>query len=370
MRIKTITCHDVYNVGASLQAYALVTYLKELGHDVEIIDYKPDYLSNHYPLLGLNNSKFDKPVLREIYQLVKLPNRIKARCSRRKKEFDRFKSEYLPITKQRYFSNEDMKKKPPVADVFFAGSDQIWNTVFENGKDPAFYLDFAPASTVKASYAASFSTSDIDEKWKKQIEVWLNRLDYISVRESSGVEIIERLGIKNSVRVLDPVFLIDAEYWRNIEYDMALLEPYLLVYDFDQNSLIADSAVILAKKKGLKIYSIFPCDYCDRCFEQEGPRGFLYLVRNAEFVLSNSFHATAFSIIFKKKFIVFERNEKINTRMYDLLKLVDMEKCFCLSLDEINEDEYIDYSLVHVKLNYHIKESKEYIKCVLGKVRM
>lgn len=88
MKIKTITCHDVYNVGASLQAYALVTYLRKLGHDAQIIDYKPDYLSNHYPLWGLGNPAYDKPVIRELYNLAKLPGRLKARNG--KAEYDRF----------------------------------------------------------------------------------------------------------------------------------------------------------------------------------------------------------------------------------------------------------------------------------------
>ena len=83
MKIKTITCHDVYNVGASLQACALVTYLRKLGHDAQIIDYKPDYLSNHYPLWGLGNPAYDKPVIRELYNLAKLPGRLKARNGKR-----------------------------------------------------------------------------------------------------------------------------------------------------------------------------------------------------------------------------------------------------------------------------------------------
>lgn len=136
MKIKTITCHDVYNVGASLQAYALVTYLRKLGHDAQIIDYKPDYLSNHYPLWGLGNPAYDKPVIRELYNLAKLPGRLKARNG--KAEYDRFTAEFLPLTPRRYTSNDDLKQNPPEADVYFAGSDQIWNCFFPNGKDPAF----------------------------------------------------------------------------------------------------------------------------------------------------------------------------------------------------------------------------------------
>ena len=233
MKIKTITCHDVYNVGASLQAYALVTYLRKLGHDAQIIDYKPDYLSNHYPLWGLGNPAYDKPVIRELYNLAKLPGRLKARNG--KAEYDRFTAEFLPLTPRRYTSNDDLKQNPPEADVYFAGSDQIWNCFFPNGKDPAFYLDFAPAGSVRASYAASFAMDDIPEEWKPDVKRRLSGLDHISVRESSGAAIVERLGIPGAVQVMDPVFLLDSEAWASIEKPVPNTEPYVLLYDFDRN---------------------------------------------------------------------------------------------------------------------------------------
>lgn len=107
MKICTITCHDVYNVGASLQAYALQTYLKSLGHDVKIIDYKPDYLSKHYRLDIVSNPKYDKPFLKQAYLLAKLPGRL--HMLPRKKAFDSFTAKYLDLTK-RYTSNEELKR--------------------------------------------------------------------------------------------------------------------------------------------------------------------------------------------------------------------------------------------------------------------
>ena len=363
MRIKTITCHDVYNAGASLQAYALVTYLRSLGHEVEIIDYKPDYLSNHYPLWGLNNSAFDKPIVRELYNLAKLPGRIKARYSKRKVSFDAFRKEFLPITKRRYTSNEELKRDPPQADVYFAGSDQIWNCFFRNGKDPAFYLDFAPAGAVKASYAASFATEDVAEEWKPQVRQWLSGLDYISVRESSGVEIIEHLGIPNSVQVLDPVFLLNREMWTAIEKLPERTEPYVLLYDCDRNPKMVQFARDLAKEHGWMLYSVLPCEKCDRCFGQEGPQTFVGLVHNAEFVVSNSFHATAFSLIFQKQFVVFNRSESINTRMRDILKLVGAMNRLITDPDQ--ELQRIHYDEIEKKLNRAIQNSKKYIAEVL-----
>ena len=332
MKIKTITCHDVYNVGASLQAYALATYLNSLGHETEIIDYKPDYLV-HYKLTGVGNPKYDKPFLREAYQLAKLPGRIKERCSKRKKEFDEFTEEFLPLTGRRYTSNDELKQFPPDADCYIAGSDQIWNTFFQNGKDPVFYLDFAPAGKIRASYAASFATEDVADEWKEQIGEWLSRFDYISVREKSGVDIVKALAPdKDAVEVLDPVFLLGRDEWMKIEKDLNLTEPYILVYDFDRNPDVCDYVLKTAKSNGWKVYSILPLKYADRCFSKEGPRAFPYLVRNARLIVSNSFHATAFSLIFGKSFTVFYRNEKINTRMRDLLASVGLSKAvngFC-----------------------------------------
>ena len=98
MRVNTITCHDVYNVGAALQAYALCRYLRERGHDAHIIDYKPDYLSGHYRLWGGVSPRFDRPGLRLAFNLAKFPGRAAARMGRRRRNFDSFRRTYLPLT--------------------------------------------------------------------------------------------------------------------------------------------------------------------------------------------------------------------------------------------------------------------------------
>ena len=198
MKVKTITCHDVYNLGASLQAYALAEYLSEIGQEVEIIDYKPLYLQ-HYNLKKVNNPAYDKPVLKELYLLLKLPERLKGRRSKRKKNLTS-SEKHFTYYESDVCTNEELKRDVPEADIYFAGSDQIWNTLFKNGKDPAFYLDFAPSESIRASYAASFATEDIVEEEKVNVKKRLEKMDYISVREKSGIEIINQLGIKGRFR--------------------------------------------------------------------------------------------------------------------------------------------------------------------------
>ena len=364
MKLCTITCHDVYNVGASLQAYALQTYLTSLGHDVRIIDYKPDYLSQHYRLDVVGNPKYDKPFLRQAYLLAKLPGRL--RILPRKKAFDEFTAQYLTLTK-RYASNAELSADPPEADVYFAGSDQIWNPLFQNGKDPAFYLDFVQRG-LRASYAASFAVDKFPQELRDVTARYLRRFDHISVREASGLAILQSLGIQNAETVLDPVFLLDRAHWESMARLPAGLEqPYLLVYDFDASPAVRSLAENIARERDLRIYSVFDLPYAERCFPLSGPLEFLGLVRRASFVLSNSFHATAFSAIFEREFAVVERTEKINTRMRDFTALLGVPERMLSADSPVPSD--IDWGCVHRRLAMEIAGSKAYIDRVLGSVK-
>ncbi len=318
MIIKTITCHDVYNVGASLQAYALATYLKKQGHEVEIIDYKPEYLSRHYSLSWVNNPRFDRPFLREAFLLAKLPARLAAKYGERKKRFDAFRKEYLPLTK-RYNSFEALQSDPPAADAYIAGSDQIWNPLFQNGKDPAFFLQFAPPEVKRLSYAASFAVESMDDGDAARMTPWLQSFDAISVRETSGAEMLQSMAL-DGVAVCDPVFLLDRKHWEHLATSVEDGEKdYILVYDFENNPAVEKLAKSLSKKYGKPIVSVFPMFDADEVWNDLGPREFLGAIKNASVVVSNSFHATAFSMIFEKEFYVVERTEGINARMRDLL---------------------------------------------------
>ena len=161
MKICTITCHDVYNFGASLQAYALQHYLESLGHEVEIIDYRPAYLYKKYDWKAFTSRKFEK------FNSIFI-TRWMFRCAKwcylrfslgRKKCFDEFTKRYLHLTPVSYHNFVELQRNPPQADIFIAGSDQIWNPLFPNGKDPSYYMDFASHGTKRISYAASFSVN-------------------------------------------------------------------------------------------------------------------------------------------------------------------------------------------------------------------
>ena len=235
MNIKTITCHDVYNYGASLQAFALQTFLEKDGHNVEIIDYKPDYIDFPYKVSTFVHP--DSPVRRftDKCSIIRLLYGIKRYLwyiptIGRKRAFDRFTKQYLKLTKK-YSCNDGLSKDVPAADTYIVGSDQVWNSItMLNGSDSAFYLQFAPKSKKRLSYAASFGSISVSEKHKDIIKQWLSTFDAISVRENSGVEVLQDLGIKGT-HVCDPVFLLSKEEWIHNLNISKNDEKYVLIYN-------------------------------------------------------------------------------------------------------------------------------------------
>lgn len=367
MKIKTITCHEVYNHGASLQEHALLKYLEKLGHNAEAIHYKPPYLSKHLNLWEISNEKYKiNFFIKSLYILAKLPTRLID--LRRKKAFDIFSAKYIKTGKTLYKSNDDLKANLPLADAYICGSDQIWNSFFENGKDPAFYLDFVPDDKLKISYAASFAIDKLEDSLKPFVENNVKRINHISVRETSGLKILQDININNATQVLDPVFFHNKEYWKQ-NFVFPINSKYILVYDFDNNPTIKKITLKFANEKKLKIFTVNKnIKYADANFWLKGPCHFLSLLANAEIVISNSFHAVAFSLIFEKQFLVVNRKEKINTRMRDLLLLLDVPNLMInhTNIDEVPYQPIKSYESINKKLNESIEKSKTFLKEALN----
>lgn len=359
MRIKTITCHDVYNAGASLQAYALQTYLKNQGHNVEIINYKPEYLSRHYRLNVVNNLKYDRPVIRQLYLLAKLPGRFKAKNSFKKKAFDAFRDKYLFLT-DIYESFESLVSNPPQADVFIAGSDQIWNPLFPNGKDPSFFLQFVDKGK-KVSYAASIAAEQLDPVDFDRMKGWLETFDYISVREESAVKLINDMSLP-AQRVSDPVFLLEREAWSGLADSVEKEKDcYIFVNDFDGGGLSTEIARKIRKEKTVQIISWFDMPEADKVV-QGGPLEFLNLIKNADLVISNSFHATAFSLIFGVNVLVTKRKESINSRLVELLNRFHLKDRLIEAVSDMDRIKKINWETVRWIIKNEIDGSEIFIK--------
>ena len=366
-KILTLTCHNVYNHGATLQQLALLKQLEAMGFEAETINYTPDYLNQHFKWTKVSNAFFAKNVLlKMLYWVLKFPSNLWNR--QRKWRFDAFESKTLRIHPGKYTSNKALKNNLPEADAYICGSDQVWNSYFQNGKDPAFYLDFVPQDKLKISYAASFAIDAIDPNLQDFVREKISRLDWVSVREASGVQLVQDLGIENVTQVLDPVFLVEPAYWET--FVKPFTARYIFVYDFDTNATLREFALQQAKARGLQIYTVNNnIRYADKNFYLHGPDVFLSLVHGAELVLTNSFHAVAFSLIFQKPFMVFNRAEKINTRMRDLLASLDLSPLLVNSLEDCEVAlAPIEYAGVAVKLATAKQRSQEFLTAALSSI--
>lgn len=312
MKICTITCSNANNHGARLQCYALAKWLQQQGHVVEVIDYRPHYMR------AVKLIYWPKLTLRSWAKLIwEFKPRLISRLRRR--AFDAFTKQYIPITNRIYSSVEELRADPPQADMYIAGSDQIWNTTFPNGSDPAFYLDFGPKDVLRESFAASFGISEIDDAKLQFVKDQLQKFDKITIREQSSIPMVESWGFPVSQQE-DPVFLLSRGEWETLADETGKGESYIFVYDFFQGEDIKLEAIRLAKQRGLKIFALGskPLSYADRNFVFSRPETFLGLIRYATIVVSNSFHATAFAMIFNVPYVVVDRQDGQNIRMRDL----------------------------------------------------
>lgn len=368
MRIKTLTTYNVYNYGASLQAYALMKYLQNKGHDVEIIDYQPEYLRRKYDYKWVNpESKMSKYLLtRFAYRIMKFLQR--QTTIKRKKAFDDFTKNILNETDTKYLSYSELKNNPPEADLYIVGSDQIWNVFYETGRDDAFFLDFVRKGK-KASYAASFSYTDIDDENKKRIKRLLEDFTAVSVREYHGIEILKEIGVDGQW-VLDPVFLLSKDEWIKLIPTFNKKERFLLIYDFEGNKSLKEFAINYAKEYGLKIYSIndtYPLLYADKNFNNSGPIEFLTMIYNCDAFISNSFHGTAFSIMFNKPVFVFNRHRhKVNSRMESLMTLFELKQCIEPKVNKIDSiNDCFDFERINKILDSERNKSLDFINALL-----
>jgi hypothetical protein len=368
MKIRTITTHDCYNYGSALQTYALLEYLKEQGHEAKVIDFKPDFLLSRYNWKWVNkNSRFNKfKLTRWIYRGLKYVQLLM--LHKRIKKFDEFMNKEIDSTRT-YYTNEELMQNPPSADAFIVGSDQVWNSSYEQGKCPAYYLEFVKKGK-KIAYSASFSITSINESIKPTIKNYLEKFDSIAVREIQGLDILNSLGI-HGTWVLDPVFLITTDKWKKLMTPIKKKEKFILIYDFEHNRILKKFALLLKEKTGAKIYAIndkYPLLYADKNIMGQGPKEFLSYIYNCDYFLSNSFHGTAFSIIFEKEFFVFNRlRDKVNSRMESLLTKFNLSTHLIIDESSFNViDEKIDYSKIESLKKTYLNESKSYLNEALS----
>lgn len=257
-----------------------------------------------------------------------------------------------------YDSYDRLRNTPPAADCYIAGSDQIWHPALCKN---VFFLDFAPKDSKKISYAASMGVTDIPFENKEKFSTLIKNIDSYSVREKEIIPIVKSITGREPTVNIDPTFLVSGDRWRCLQLEYKIRKPYILVYAIYWDKSLNAQLKKLHKKTGLPIVSIqssFRNIYSNKILSDVGPAEFLWLVDNAEAVITSSFHGTAFSVIFNKKFsTVINPNAK--SRISSLLNVLDIKTPSVVDvIDEFN----IDYNSVKEIINKEREKSLEYLR--------
>lgn len=343
------------NYGGLLQEYALFRELVNLGYQVEVIDYdtssEPNTFSYKRDLRFLTVDKMIKKIQKRVLKRKVVESTIPNKLSR--DLFSKFRDQYITFSEKCTYV--DLNELNNRYDGFVCGSDQIWNPSYNI---PSFFLNFVIGNN-KVIYGASLGVSTISPMERKVYKGLLQDLKSISVREKEAREIIASLTDKKVEIVLDPTMILDRGDWMQFVREDKTREPYIFCYLLGIDSVKAEATKEFAKKTGCQIVSvpfencIFSEDYFPTFDQGMGPIEFLNLIYNAQFVLTDSFHASVFSIIFDKDFRVFSRvvgKVNMNDRLYTLLDWIDRKDLFIhpdgLEKVSVNDSITYDYSKI------------------------
>lgn len=322
--MKSVGMITIYrkNYGAFLQAYALQQTLKKLGCKPEIIRY--DYYIDH-TILGL--SLATKPSLKKILKYVAVETLNYFPHRERQKVFDASVAANFDESKQYYKTYAELEKDPPEYDVYLTGSDQVFNPLLSPQARGARLLCF-PKRGIKASYAASAGSNEIPEAYRDIYAKALHSFACVSVREAGLAEFMESaLGI-HALCHIDPVFLLTAEEWSGFARPVdGLPEKYILYYRVLPQAELNKTAQALSEKTGLPIFVADGHDVFPDQVKRTGflsPEQWVYALSHAAYVVTNSFHGTAFSVNFNQKAAILIP-PKGGTRVSDLMNLCGIE---------------------------------------------
>ncbi len=363
-KIGILTYHRVFNFGSLLQTYALQNYLERKNCDVEVIDYYPSRLRKKELLFHIN-PKWRRPIFKLIVHLIPaVATRLLGYHM-----MNTFLNKYIKLTSQQYETIDDLIKNIPKEDIYLNGSDQIWNVETANGEvDRVLFMDFLDNDSIRAAYAGSFGKDDFSDESLKEIKKYLDKYSAISVREKSGVSILEKIGIKESRWVLDPTFLLRTTDWDKIAGKINLPNKYLLVYNLNRNPRISQIAMKIATRKNLKIVNMAQSLTFVKGAKNilyPTPNTFITMFKNAEYVVTDSFHGTAFSINFEKQFVCIPA-PRFNARLESILELINESDRLLLTDDISIVDREINYNIVSSIIEEERKIADKFIDKIVG----
>lgn len=358
MKIGIITFQWADNYGAVLQSYALWKYLNsKFDLDVEVINYKPKEISKSYRAFHSNKNGIlrIKDYLRCFINL--------GPWYKKRKSFQCFRGK---MNTSKLVSKDELLCMDKDYDLWITGSDQVWNSSIIGDESNIYTLSFIEKSK-KISYAASSGNLDIASNSEdRYIVKEVNKLDNISVRESSTSIYLSKILNKNVNLVCDPTLLLEEKQWIELIKTRKYKSKYLLVYFIGYDDRTIELAKSISSKYNLDIV------ICGNCKELRGmstqfkyasPEEFLSLFYFADYVIASSFHATIFSIIFKKQFLTITPSYASN-RVIDLCNNLDLKDRCVFEDSNLNQvsTKSIDYEIIDKKIASYIESSKRYLE--------
>lgn len=356
-----ITIHVGPNFGSVLQTYATCKVLERHGIMTTLINYIPRRVT----ISGfLSNRKTFKAKLWAIMGLpIILINDLM---------YGGFVKRHCKLTKKIY--NEDGFRKLSLQfDRFIVGSDQVWNSKHNEGVDAMYYFPYVSQNSVKIAFASSFGREKLGQEEMNHIRSWLLDFKAISVREASGISVLESLGVDKAIQLVDPTFLLSKEEWKDQLISRRIInEPYLLMYlpynIVDKEEIYNYAREIAADNKWKIVtfsWDVRKDKFADKTMVFASPEDFLSLMYYADYVITNSFHGTAFSINLNKQFSVFQPSE-FSTRILSILDLVNLKERLVINSQDVTvrnkQKENINYEAVNNILGVEREKAFQFIR--------
>lgn len=386
MKIGIITFHFPYNCGATLQCLALQTKLEQLGNQVSVINYRPWYHQNRYvPLKNpvyyggkmMKKKSENDPIYKRLYRgadgfaRVVWSWRNYGKIAPREKKFRAFIQKNLHETKV-YRTMDQLRNDPPALDMYVCGSDQLWNAKLTEGVfDPAYFLDFGGKEVKRISYAMGANFDGVDGV-EEQLKTLLSPFDAVSLREEKCLPQVQQAlpgGVPTRVD-LDPTFLLEEKDYLPLMPDKTLeSEPFILTYAMPNESQhkVYNAARIFGEKMGMKVIDVCgnPTQVNQKVADNRicGPDEFLWYMKHASYVLTNSFHGTAFSVIFRKQFAVVPHTVTGN-RVSELLEKLGLGDRWTKTGDQAAKliEKPVDYSVCEENLAALRQQAVDYLR--------
>lgn len=357
MKIGILTFCFAHNYGAVLQASALKRYIESMDEDnhVTMINYAPKRISHIYSLNPLVQSSSIRSIIKHFLQL---PKRFK-----QYQMFERYIQE-LTDNHPQITNSDSLASELEKFDALVCGSDQIWNTKI-TGDVTDYFFDSKKSRAKRIAYAASFGSNKLTQFQKQVINQLLPFFFGVSLREEDGLQDVTSVVKSNVPVVVDPVFLQDQEYWTEEagKSRFQTNKKFILYYTLKSNPELIKKTEFIAKSLEIEIFTIHPTGVRSKIngkfLKGIGPREFLWLIKNATCVCTDSFHATAFSLIFQKTYFHIKNDGK-ESRVESILKRM---KCYESCHAEIGSIDVLDFQkLDPLLLKEHIAASEVFLE--------